>query len=273
MLTATRLIVFALVGAYLCGAQTAQEIVQRAFEADEYNQKLAEQYAYQEHVEERRLDKHDEIKRSKSKTYDVAHLCGRNYQRLIARDGQPLSTKEDRKEQEKLDRCIEKLRTESSRSRRKRLAKEDEDREDRRKLRREVIRAFDFVIEGDDVVDGAATWRIRAEPKPDYKPEFKKASFLTKLAGTIWISRDDYGWVQTKVNTIAPAKFGLFLLTLKEGARMEFKQTRVNDELWMMDQLRIRFNARILIKGMRLDVLINWSDFKKFTAESKLIVD
>lgn len=254
-------------------AQTAEEIVQRAFEADEHNQKLAEQYAYTEHVEESRLDKNDKVKRSKSTTYDVAHLCGRNYQRVIARDGQPLTPKEERKEQEKLDRCIEKLDSESPDRRRRRLAKESEERDDQRKLRREVIRAFDFSIEGDDTIAGADTWRIRADPKPGYKPEFKKAAFLTKLAGTIWVSKGDYGWVQTSVDTIAPAKFGLFLLTLKEGAHMEFTQTRVNDELWMMDQLRIRFNARVIVKGLRLDVLINWSDFKKFTSESKLIVE
>lgn len=257
----------------ICAAQTPQEIIRLAFEADERNQELAEQYAYREHVEERKLDKHGQIKGTESTTYDVAHLCGRNYQRLIARDGQPLSVKEDNKEQQKLDRCIEKLRQESPNRRRKRLAKEEEALADQHKLRREILNAFEFTIEGDEILAGAETWRIRVEPKPDYKPAFKKAAFLSKLAGVIWISKDDYGWVKTEVDTIAPAKFGLFLLTLKQGAHMEFNQIKVNDELWMMNHFRLRFNAKVLMMGLRREVLVDWSDFKKFTAESKLIVD
>ncbi len=140
-------------------------------------------------------------------------------------------------------------------------------------MRREVIRAFDFTIEGEESIVGEPAWRIRAEPKPDYKPEFKKAGFLSKLAGTIWISKSDYGWVKTEVETIEPAKFGLFLLTLKKGAQMEFTQTKLNNELWLLDHVRLSFEARVLVAGVRREVLIDWSDFKKFTAESRLVAE
>ena len=253
------------------GAPAPAELVRLAFEADERSQTLAEQYAYRERVEEIRLDKNGAVKGSDSKTYDVAHLCGRNYQRLILHNGEQLSAADQAKEQRKLDKCIAKVDGESSFERDKRLRKEQEDLEDQRKMRREVIRAFDFTIEGEETVAGETAWRIRAEPKPDYKPEFKKASFLSKLAGTIWISQSDYGWVKTELETIAPARFGLFLLTLKEGSQMEFTQTKLNNELWMIDHVRLRFDARVLVAGVRREVLIDWSDFKKFSAESRLL--
>ena len=66
-------------------------------------------------------------------------------------------------------------------------------------MRREVIRAFDFTIEGEELIAGEPAWRIRAEPMPNYEPEFNKAAFLSKLSGTIWISKSDYGWVKTEV--------------------------------------------------------------------------
>lgn len=253
------------------GAPAPDELVRLAFEADERSQALAEQYAYRERVEEIPLSKDGTAKGSDSKTYDVAHLCGRNYQRLILRNGEPLSASEDAKEQRKLDKCIAKIANESPSQRDKRLAKEQEELEDQAKMRREIIRAFDFTIEGEEMVAGEPAWRIRAEPKPDYKPEFKKASFLSKLSGTIWITKSDYGWVKTEVETIAPARFGLFLFTLKEGSQMEFTQTKLNDELWMLDHARLRFHARVLVAGVRREVLISWSDFKKFSAESRLV--
>jgi hypothetical protein len=265
------LILNAVVGAPQTGVPAPQELVRRAFEADERSQDPAEQYAYRERVEEIRLGRNGAVKGSDSKTYDVAHLCGRDYQRLILRDGQPLSSSEDAKERRKLDKCIEKVQNESPAERDKRLAKERSELEDQRKMRREVIRAFDFAVEGQELIAGEPAWRIRAEPKPNYKPEFKKAAFLSKLAGTIWISKSDYGWVKTEVETIEPAKFGLFLLTLKKGAQMEFTQTKLNDELWMLDHVRLRFDARVLIKGLSREVLIDWSDFKKFSAESRIL--
>jgi len=255
------------------GASAPAELVRLAFEADERSQALAEQYAYRERVEEIRLGKNGAVKGSDSKTYDVAHLCGRNYQRLILRDDKPLSADDDAKEQRKLDKCIVKIESESESDRDKRLRKEQEELEDQRKMRLEVIRAFDFTIEGEELVAGEPAWRIRAEPKPDYEPEFKKAAFLSKLSGTIWISKSDYGWVKTEVETIEPAKFGLFLLTLKKGAQMEFTQTKLNNELWMLDHIRLRFDARVLVAGVRREVLIHWSDFKKFSAESRLVAD
>jgi len=255
------------------GAPAPAELVRLAFEADERSQTLAEQYAYHERVEEIRLDKNGVVKGTDSKTYDVAHLCGRNYRRLILRDGQLISDDDAAKEQRKLDKCIAKVESESSSERDKRLRKEQEELEDQRKMRREVIRAFDFTIEDEETFAGEPAWRIRAEPKPDYKPEFKKAAFLSKLAGTIWISKSDYGWVKTEVETIAPAKFGLFLLTLKEGAQMEFTQTKLNNELWMLDHVRLRFDARVLVAGVHREVLVYWSDFKKFTAESRLVAE
>lgn len=255
------------------GSAAPAELVRLAFEADERSQALAEQYAYRERVEEIRLGKDGTVKGSDAKTYDVAHLCGRNYQRLIQRNGEPLSAPEDAKEQRKLDKCIAKLQNESPSEREKRLAKEQEELEEQRKMRREVIRAFDFTIEGEELIAGEPTWRIRAEPKPDYEPEFKEAGFLSKLSGTIWISKSDYGWVKTEVETIAPARFGLFLLTLKEGSQMAFTQTKLNNELWMLDHMRLRFNARVLVAGLRREVVVRWSDFKKFSAESRLVAD
>jgi hypothetical protein len=54
---------------------------------------------------------------------------------------------------------------------------------------------------------------------------------------------------------------------------MEFNQTNLNNELWMLDHMRLRFDARVLIKGLSREVLVDWSDFKKFSAESRLVAE
>ena len=139
-------------------------------------------------------------------------------------------------------------------------------------MRREVTRAFDFTVEGTETIDGAEAYRIRAEPKPGYEPEFSKARFLAKLRGMMWISTADYGWVKVELEAIDDVSFGLFLLKLKRGAEIEFTQTRVNDEVWLIDDLSIRFDAKIAaLKTLRREIFIRWSEFRKFSAESRLI--
>jgi hypothetical protein len=248
------------------------KIVERTFEADVRNEELAKQYTYTERVEERKLNGKGEVKGVESKTFDVTYIYGEEYERLIRRDGKPLSAKEAAKEQQKLDKAVEKRANESDAEREKRLAKQKKENEEIRKMRAEIVKAFDFTLEGEEERDGIPCWRIRAEPKPNYEPDFKRAKFLMKMRGRFWISREDYGWVAAEAETIDDASFGLFLLKLKEGATMEFQQRKVNGEVWMMDEFRLKFDAKIaLLKGLRREIEIGWGDFRKFTTESKLL--
>ena len=247
-------------------------IVERAFEADVRNQEIARNYTYTERVEERKLDGDWAVKGVESKTYDVTFVYGEEYRRLIARDGKPLPSKEAAKEQEKLDKAVEKRAEESDKEREKRLAKQRKEDEDVRKMRAEVVKAFDFTLEGEEERDGVKCWRIRAEPKAGYEPEFSRAKFLPKMRGRIWIAQQDYGWVRAEAETIDNASFGLFLLKLKEGATMEFEQRLINGEVWMMDMFRVRFDAKVaLVKGLKREVEMAWGDYRKFEVESRIV--
>ena len=115
----------ALGGASRAAELEALEIVRRAFEHDEQNDKIAQSYTFHERIEERDFNKNGEMKSSKSKTYDITMLDGSHYQRLIARNDQPLKPKEENKQQHKLDKSIERMRKETPKQRAKRLAKQE----------------------------------------------------------------------------------------------------------------------------------------------------
>lgn len=269
-----RLAAFALAAVSLGLSQTpdAAEIVQRAFEADTANEEIAKQYTYRERVEERKLDKNHELKESSSKTFDVLFLYGEEYERQIEENDQPLAAKAEQKERRKLDKRMAELADESEKARAKRLEKKRKDEEDQRKMRREIVQAFDFTLEGMETIDSVETYRIRADPKPGYEPQFDKAKFLGKLRGMLWIAKDDHGWVKVEMEAIDSVSFGLFLLKLKEGAEISFGQKRVNDEVWLVDEAVIRFDAKVAaLKTLRREIVIDWSDFRKFSAESRLV--
>ena len=80
--------------------------------------------------------------------------------------------------------------------------------------------------------------------------------------------------MRVEAETIGDTAIGLAMIKLKKGAELAFEQSRINDEVWMLDRFRLRFAAKIgYVMGVRREVDVRWSEFKKFAAESKLIAD
>ncbi len=249
------------------------EIVRKAFERDEANERKARQYTFHRRIEENSIGKNDAVKKAESKTHDVTLLDGEQYERLIAVDDIPLDAEREAKEQRKLDKSIEKRRKESPRERRKRLAKVEKERGEQRRWIREMQNIFVFELAGEETIDGVETWIVAAKPKPNYKPEYRKAKFLQKMRGKFWIAKSDYGWVRTQAETTDTVSFGLFLLRLAKGSTLDFHQRKLERGVWMMDQFRLRFQARAgLIMKFNKEVLGAFSNYRKFTTESELIV-
>ena len=263
----------ALLGASLLAADPdPQDIIRRAFQADLENEKLAQQYTFREREETRKLDKSGAVNETESETFDVLFFHEEAYERLIERNDQPLSAKDEAKQKKKLDDWLSEREDESEKKREKRLAKKAEEEEKRRKMAEEFTRSFDFTLEGSEVVAGADSWKIRGDPKPDYEPTLKEAKFFSKMRGMMWVSKADYGWTKIEAETIDNVSFGLFLLKLREGAKMRLNRVRVNDEVWLEDDFVVNFSAKIAaLANLRREVAIDWSDFRKFSAESKLI--
>jgi len=220
-----------------CPARAAADalpIIEKAFEAAQANEAIVRSYVFHERIEERRLNKKGEQKRLESTTHDVTLLDGSEYRRLIAKDDEPLDEKAAAKEQRKLEKKIEKMRNETPKQREKRLAKIEKERDEEDEFLEEITRAFDFRLAGEEEIDGLVAHVISAEPKPGYEPSSREAKVLTQLRATLWISKDDHGWVKAEMETLGDTKWGI-MLKLHEGAQIRLKQRRLNDEVWLPD--------------------------------------
>ena len=250
----------------------AAEIVRLAFEQDEENDKIARSYTFHERTEERNFNKQGEMKSSKSKIYDITMLDGSHYQQLIAKNDKPLSAKEEEKEQRKLDKRIEQMRNETPKQRAKRRAKEEKKKAEQRRWIPEVLNSYHFRLAGEEVVGGIECYVVEAVPKPEYKPKFRKAKFLTKLRGRLYISKQEHSWVKIEAETIKKVSFGWVLFRLGKGCVMEVRQQEVNDEAWLVDRFRARFRARVgLVKGFNQEVASTFSNFRKFSEDSNVV--
>jgi len=264
----TRVLWIALALLPLASAQNATDIVRRSVERDAENFRRFANYTFQETSVEERYDKQGRLTSTESETEEILMLAGQPYRRLIARDGKPLSEKEERKEQEKLDKELAKRLKNPEKQR----AEFEKERAEDRRFFGEIPDAFDLTLLGEERVDGLPVWKIRAEPKPGYKPRDRRANVFQKVRGTVWIDKSEYQWVKADVEVIETISWGLFILRIPPGATISFSQTRVNDEVWLPRAAHIRADARLgLLKTFRMGFDLAYSNYRKFQSESQVV--
>ncbi len=248
---------------------SAREIVQRSVARDASNFDRYKDYTYHELMVAKNLDKNGTVIKSESTLSEILALGGRPYERVLERDGKPLSEKEALKEQEALDRESAKRARETDRDR----ARYEKERQEERRFAQEIPDAFRFTMLGEEKMDGLPVWKIYVDPNPDYRPrDSRAADYLKKVRGTVWIDQAGSQWVRAELEVIDTISWGWFVLRIPPGARISFVQTRVNDEVWLPQQIHIRGDAKVaLLKTFRLELDITYRDYRKFRAESQAI--
>jgi len=249
-----------------------KEIIRRSVEIDHRMMERARNYTCQQREVEKHLDSHGSVKSTDIKTWDITILYGEPYPRLIQKNDQPLNEKDEKKEQEKLDKFIAKHKGESEGDRQKREAKQKKERDEGRAYLRDVENAYDFRIAGEEPVDGRATWVLEATPRKDFHPTQPHADVLPKLKGRIWIDKQEYYWVKAEAEAIDTISFGWFLARVHKGSRFSFEQTRLNDEIWLLRRFYLNASARVMLfKNLAMEQEDIFSNYKKFTAGTKIL--
>jgi len=199
-------------------------------------------------------------------------IYGDQVQKLVAKNDKPLSEKDARKEDEKIQKLIDKRRNESDADRQKRLAKEEKEQQEGREFVREVADAFNFTFAGVERLGGRDNYVIDGEPKPGYKPVHKDANILPKVRFRIWIDKNDAQMKKLDVQVIDTFSWGVLVMRLHKGSRIIVETTRVNDEVWLQRHVAVKLDARVaLLKNFDVEMDITDRDYKKFRTDTKIV--
>ena len=249
-----------------------QNLFRVVADKDMENDKRLRDYTYIEREVQNNLDGKGSKKSTEIKTYEILEIYGEQVQRLIEKDDKPLNAKDAAKEEEKIQKIIDKRKNESEEARKKREEKEAKEREDERKFVHEVADAYTFKLVGTELVGGRESWVIDGEPRPGYEPHMKEAKLLPKFRGRVWVDKDDMQLAKMSVETLDTISFGLVIARLHKGTRFTLEQTRINDEVWLPKQVNYKFDARVaLLKGYNVDGEQTYRDYKKFRTSSKIV--
>jgi hypothetical protein len=252
--------------------QQIQALIRLSADKDLENDKKQRDYTYVERQEMRKLNGKGQVKSTETETSDVLNIYGEQVQKLIAKNDKPLSDKDAKKEDEKIQKLIDKRKNESDADRDKRLKKEEKNREEERQFVREVADAYNFKFIGMEQIDGRPNYVIDGEPKPGYKPIRKEAAILPKMRFRVWIDKDDTQMKKIDVQIIDTISYGLFLARLHKGSRVIVENTRVNDEVWLQQHVGVKVDARLaLLKDFNVEVDVSDRDYKKFRTDTKIV--
>ena len=246
-------------------------IVQQSLQRELMNTRLLDNYVYEAKEATTTYDVAGHPTKSASKVTEYLWVDGSRYKRLVEENGKPLTGAPALREQRKLDEELAKRRHESAGDREKRQADDARRRQESRQTRDEVVKAFNFRLVGEESVGGVKCWRIAADPKPGYVGETRISRMFPKMRGTIWVHQQGYQWLRVEMETLDAITFGGFLAKLDKGARFNLEQMRVNDELWALRQLNTRVTARALLMRFNQGQQIDFRNYRKFSAESRVL--
>jgi hypothetical protein len=249
-----------------------RELIRQTAEKDMENDKRQRDYTYIQRDEESKLDGKGQVKSTEIKTSEIMELYGEQVERLIAKDDKPLSDKDAKKEEEKIQKLIDKRKNESPEDRKKREEKEEKEREQNRQFVREVADAYNFKLAGIESLAGRDTYVIDGEPRPGYQAHLKEAKILPKFRFRAWIDKGESQWKKLDIQCIDTVSFGLFLARIHKGSRILIEQTRVNDEVWLPQHVAVKVDVRVaLLKDFNIEDDLTFRDYKKFRTDTKIV--
>jgi hypothetical protein len=252
-MTFTGHLLILLAGASVVLAQpSATEIIRRSVPVNDSDFNAFPHYTRHETDIALKLDASGQPSEKVNKTVEVLLIDGSPYEKMLRRDGQPLSPEEARKEDEKVQLEIRKRKNESSATRSIRIARYQKSRESDQHLMHQIADAFIFTFVKEENVNGHATYVVDGEPNPNFYPDSQDSKLLAGMKGRIWIDTTGYHWMKVHVEVIKPVSYGLFIAKLGPGTKLEFELAPVEGNLWLPVRFLQDINAKVLgVKSIR----------------------
>ena len=233
----------------------ARQIMESSIAATERTWHARLHYTCIERDEDLRRDLAGHVTSEQTELSKTILVNGVSFEQLVERNGRPLSAEQERKQKDKL----EKLKRETPEARAERLHKQEDE---NTSIVREVPRAFDFKLLGEEAVDGRPAYILQATPHLGYHAQGKYGSMFSKVAGKLWVDKQDLGWIKVDGEVIQPFSMGLFLVRLLRGSHIKMAQTRVDGGIWMPERVEVRATARIFfVKSLVIDRIMIFSEY------------
>jgi hypothetical protein len=194
------------------------------------------------------------------------------YRRMIEEDGKPVPqgklALKDRERQKEVESYAKRVTTSAGRDR-------DTRQREKERLRYsaaidDLFRIYDIHMVRRESVEGHDTIFATLMPKAGVRPQTDDGNIMRHFKARAWISESDYELVRAEIEAIDDLSFGLGLLArVHKGTVTTFQRRKVNNEIWLPEQVTWTASARVLLlKRLRLRGASEFSGYRKFSVDT-----
>lgn len=243
-------------------------------------EKRVTEYAYVQKETDRELNDKGELKKEKTRVYEVFPLAHREpIKKLISEDGVALSAERAAKESKRVteeferaekDRAKTEEKVERRRAERvrKQANKSDADENEDPEIS-QFLKVCEFVSPRREFFNGRDSVVFDFRPRAGFKPGNRSETLISKLVGVAWIDPVDKQVIRLEARLAEGFKMGGGLvLSLRPGAGLVMEQTRMADGVWLPRFAQVNLSAKVfLFRGIDLNKTIEWSEYRHFQGD------
>jgi hypothetical protein len=231
----------------------------------------AKDYTYHVHIEQQELDGKGGLKKTTVTDSESFTIQGVRVNRVVARNGKPLTAEEAKKESDKLDKEVAKAKERKA----KREARDEatDSRGDQELTASRILELGTFSNPRRVILNGRPTIMADYAGDPQAKTHSSFETAFRDLVGTVWIDEQDRVLVHLQGHFLKDFKIGGGLVVdVKKDSNFEGQFVRINDEVWLPGEFkgegRIRF---LLFTGFNGRFRLVASDYRKYRATSTIV--
>jgi hypothetical protein len=243
-------------------------------------EKRVTEYAYLQKDIDRELNDKGELKKEKTRVYEVFPIANREpIMKLISENGVTITGERAAKESkrvteafEKAEREREKIEERVNRRRAERLKKRAGQADAEEEADPEIsqfLRVCDFVSPRRELFGGREAVVFDFRPRAGFKPSNRSETLISKLVGVAWIDPIDKQVMRLEARLSEGFKMGGGLvLSLRPGAGLVMEQTRMAEGVWLPRLAQVNLSAKVfLFRGIDVNKTIEWSDYRHFQGD------
>lgn len=215
-----------------------RQLLREVTEHQKQLEKVRETYTYSSERTIQEIDARGQVRRTETELREAFFVNGHAIERLVKKNGQPLSPREQQKETERIAKLVEKAQKTPS----------DQPLEEQGLTVARLLQIMDVRNPRREMYQGRPALVFDFVGRKDVKTHGLAEDMSKKLEGTVWIDEADRQVTHLEVSFKDNFRIaGGLLASIQKGSSFHFDQARVNGEIWLPTGGEGAVQARVLL--------------------------
>ncbi len=194
-----------------------------------------------------------QVKQREESVYEVFPVEGRWFERMVEKNGRPLSDEEEAEETRRQRRFAEKIRR----------GKDPDAKRQQVRLDRELVDKYDWKLQPQQALDGRTCYVLAFRPRNDDLPVRNRMDYaLNKAEGELWIDTERFEVARVRFELKEKVRLWWGILGAIWSAQGLVERRPVSERTWLPRQFEMYLNGRILFSSLHRREEIHWTDIR-----------